>query len=146
MRLKKCIACGKELPCDEYRTENGYRRKKCPACVVEIQNFLRNEGIHAEWNNLTPHQRNLVKSSKMLLERMGYDTNRNIAEQFEARMEKRGIIFSSWDGQLPSSFFLSTWNNKFQKQPLRGIHFVWLRNILRCIFFDHLHRSRQILD
>jgi len=95
MRLKKCIACGDELPADEYRTEHGYRRKRCPACVIEIQNFLRNEGIHAEWDNLTPHQRNIVKTAKIVLERMGYDTNGNIAEQFEERWAKRGITFSS---------------------------------------------------
>ena len=95
MRLKKCTACGEFLPCDEYLTENGYRRKRCPSCQIENTNLLSNEGIHADWDNLTTKQRHLVKMSKILLERMGYDTTKDIAEQFEERMEKKGIIFSS---------------------------------------------------
>lgn len=95
MNLKKCIACGGEYPAELFRTEHGYRRKKCPDCIVEIENFLRNEGIHADPMKLTPHQRNIVRMSKIVLERMGYDTTRNIAEQFEDRWEKRGVIFFS---------------------------------------------------
>jgi hypothetical protein len=65
------------------------------SCDIKHHHLYSREGINAPLDELNIKHRGIVKETLNLLQKMGYDTTKDIHLQWVDRMEKKGYYLSN---------------------------------------------------
>jgi hypothetical protein len=94
--MKQCIECEEFFDYEEFRSGRGIVLKKCNQCR-EIQELNKRPDFSIQTPDelLIPQTRWIVEGTRELLEKIGYDLDKDIHQQFLVRMERIKLSLDS---------------------------------------------------